>query len=270
MTRRSFPLLRPFALVLAAALTQDAAPSLARATSADAQGASQAQPLAAEAEAAYVQGRYSEAVSAYEALAARQGASASLYYDLGAAQLASGDIGPAVLSFERARWLAPRDAGIESALATARERAGLTAHAVPWWLRARSLASFDEWALAAALLLFIVCGGLAAHVLAFRAFREGSRAARTLRVLTLASGAALVASVIACATLVSDASRAVVIAPGVALRVAPFDGAATRAALGPGEVVRLGDRHGEFVRADAGPGRRGWVAQREVGLVAGS
>lgn len=225
---------------------------------------------ATEASAAYTHGRYAQAVRAYEGIARSEGTSAALYYDLGAAQLSAGQVGPAVLSFERAQWLAPRDAGIRDGLAKARAAAGLPEPAEPWWRRARAVASVDEWTLVAGLLLVVTCTGATTALLSPRGLLLRRSVRRAVEATMLGAGVALVVAALACASFVSDRSRAIVTTPSLTLRVAPFDAAAVRATLRTGEVVHLGERHGEFVRADAEDGRSGWVPRSDVGLVAGA
>lgn len=77
---------------------------------------------------AYEEGRYAEAASAFESVAGPGGQTVvnpELYYDLGNAWLKAGDVGRAVLWYERAKALAPGDPDLEfnlqQALALARD-----------------------------------------------------------------------------------------------------------------------------------------------------
>lgn len=233
-----------------------------------------AQPAAAAsgpdpgtAAAHYAAGRYAEAVQAYQAVAEREGVSAPLYYDLGASQLAAGDVGPAILNLSRARWLAPGDAGIRAALGQARERAGLPAEARGTLGRMRDLVRPDAWAVLAAVALVVACAAASASLLAsnarpatgwVRRTREGVLATAVLSFLVAAS---------VCASLALERDQAVAIASDVVLRVAPFDAAEGRGTLSLGESVRTLERHGEFVRVRAADARTGWVPARDVGAV---
>lgn len=228
-------------------------------------GVGAASPVSARldaAAAAYEGGRPADAIGVLEEIARESGVSASLYYDLGAVQLASGQIGPAILSFERARWLAPRDAGIAAALAAARSGAGLPAHEDPLWRRARSVASPDAWTLAAGATLLVAC--LSGSVLLVAG---GGDRRRALRWVSGTSAAAFVVASMACSSLALEAGRAVVVAPQVTLRVAPFAGSDARAAVGAGEIVEIEAHHGEFVRVRAADGREGWAPAPDVAAV---
>ena len=65
------------------------------------------------ANTAYQAGRYEEAAKLFGQLIADRGYSAPLCFDLGNAEFKAGRMGPALLNYERARYLAPGDAGIE-------------------------------------------------------------------------------------------------------------------------------------------------------------
>lgn len=69
-----------------------------------------------QANRSYSQGEYETAAADYSELLRLSGPSAGLYYNLGCAQLKAGQLGPAVLSFNRASRLAPRDRDIRANL----------------------------------------------------------------------------------------------------------------------------------------------------------
>ena len=76
--------------------------------------------LMARANERYERGEYAEAAQQYEALIDRGYGGASVYFNLGNAYLESGDLGRAILSYLRARELAPRDSDIRANLDLAR------------------------------------------------------------------------------------------------------------------------------------------------------
>lgn len=229
--------------------------------------ASETHPQVARAKEAYDAGRPSEAAGILSTLASEEGVSADLHYDLGVAQLAAGDVGPAILSLERAHWLAPADRGIEAALAVARAKAGLPERSTPVWERARDLLRPDAWATLGGLALVLACAGGVAWMLdpGRLARRPGLR--RALRGGTAVASVALLAAALACASLAAEISRGIAVGPAVTLRLAPFDGAEARAVLGAGESVRIEERHGDFVRVRAEGGRVGWAPASDIGAI---
>jgi tetratricopeptide (TPR) repeat protein len=222
---------------------------------------------AADAAAAYDRGQYREAAQAYQAIAESDGVSAPLYYDLGAAQLADGQTGPAVLSFERAHWLAPADPGIAAALSTARSKAGLPAAQRAAWRTTRNALGPDAWAVAAALALVVACAGVSLWIVESERPLATSRARGALHALTAVAAAAFLVAALACVSLSTETTRAVALAADLTLRIAPFDAAESRGTLTPGESVRVEERHGDFVRVRAEGGRTGWVPERGIGPV---
>lgn len=73
------------------------------------------------ANAAYAEGRYEEAASGYEALLA-ESESATLYYNLGNARFKQGELAQAILNYERALRLDPRNKDAQYNLAFAQSK----------------------------------------------------------------------------------------------------------------------------------------------------
>ena len=74
------------------------------------------------ADSAYVKGDYKDAIEIYESLAANNGESADVYYNLGNAYYKSENIAKAVLNYERALLLNPDDEDIRFNLELARSK----------------------------------------------------------------------------------------------------------------------------------------------------
>jgi SH3-like domain-containing protein len=212
-----------------------------------------------EANRAYVQGRYPAAIAAFETLVRTRGWSAPLLYDLANAYAQEGNVGRAVLSYERARLLAPRDSDIAANLALIRTTAGLPLPARPWYRAFARLLSSLAWSVLAA-------GGLLLAAVAFAAARRlRSRRFAYVAVVAALAGVMCVAAV---AILDRELDAAVVVAHKSApLRLSPFDTAAVEATVGEGEEVAVIGRHGDFVRVRDGQGRAGWVQSSAVQLI---
>src|SRR5262249_40982996 len=89
----------------------------------------------------YADGRYAEAAAEYERVLGTGVASANVYFNLGNAYLKAGDVGRAVLAYERARRLAPGDPDVRANLAFAREQGGEDDEPPRWTRVAFPLAS---------------------------------------------------------------------------------------------------------------------------------
>jgi len=220
-----------------------------------------------QANAAFAAGRYAEAKAGFEEIVASDGASPAVLYNLGNASLRAGFVGDAILSYERALLLAPRDQDIQANLRQARKAANLPLpENGPWTRFARSLTT-SAWAWLASAGLWMLCAAL----LMLRLQRDGAHWASSRKPLRLASSAAaafLVVAAAACATRLQERDRAVVLASDPALRVAPYASATTSSELPPGELVRIERTHEGFTLVRAAAGKSGWLSAASVARIA--
>ena len=113
-----------------------------------------------QAESAYAQEHYQQAISDYETLL-KQGVSAELYYNLGNAYYRTDQMPKAVLNYERALLLSPGDADIRFNLQMARSKTidKITPESemffVTWYRSLVNLMSVDAWARTALIALAI-------------------------------------------------------------------------------------------------------------------
>ncbi len=115
----------------------------------------------AQADSAYAQGHFQQAIADYEALL-KPGASADLYYNLGNAYYRSENITQAVLNYERALLLSPGDRDIRFNLQLARSKTidkivpESEMFFVTWYHSLVNLMSVDGWAHTAIISLVLV------------------------------------------------------------------------------------------------------------------
>jgi hypothetical protein len=204
---------------------------------------------------ALAEGRYGEAEGAYEELVRERGYSAPLLYDLGNAYLRDRKPARALLAYERAQLLAPRDGAIATNLAEARAALGVPVERTVVERLAHSL-SMDSWAwLAATGFWFALATGGSAFLWNRR--RGPLLAAGTLAALGGAlAGTALF---ISC----RDLDRGLVMAPAPVL-ISPFESAQSGFSLPPGEDVDLGRSRQGYVFVRDTHGRSGWVELAQV------
>ncbi|MGE0402952.1 MAG: hypothetical protein AB7T06_39970 [Kofleriaceae bacterium] len=191
--------------------------------------------------------------AAIEHAIAHEGWSSAALLDLGNAYEAAGQHGRAILAFERARLIHPRDATIAASLARARDAAGITAPKRSWVARSLGTLTADEWTWIALGAGSLACLGLVAFA--------WSRSRRAIVVLfggaavTLATGVAAVA-------VAPPADRAIVLADTTA-HIAPASGSETAFTPAGGETVEIVKRHGAFVlvRDDE---RSGWLPETAI------
>lgn len=224
----------------------------------------------------YAEGAYAESAGAYQSLADEGLGSAPLYHNLGHAWLRQGEIGRAILSYERAARIAPRDPQVRSSLDFARRQAaespnpgsveiaagadGSGRPPLSWrelfasWLTRAELASL-------VLALWWVC----ALCLVLARNRRPGRGRQALRLTAGIAALGMAAGAVGWAAWTYDAQarpRAIVVLPETeaAGGPGPTTEFAVIEALPPGSAVRLLETRGDYARV-ALPigGREGWV-----------
>jgi tetratricopeptide (TPR) repeat protein len=222
-------------------------------------GAGAAQGLFAQGNQAWFNGDYASAIQCYETIAEHQGVSPALLGNLARAHQANGNLGLALLNFERARWLAPRDADIRAGLQHVRQDAGLFTDAGPRWTRPFLELSLNEWSWLAAA-AWAVCGGLiSARGLGVR--RLPLKTGLALSGIVLAMGLAGITIHWA------QMDRALVIRDDAPMRVSPYASARQVASLSEGRPLTVTGSHGEFFKMRTPSGQTGWMAATDVGRI---
>ena len=214
----------------------------------------------------YEGGRFAEAARGYQALVDRGFESAALYFNLGNALLKTGELGEAIVSYQRARELAPRAEDIRENLERARRLAVDVVPAPAGSLFLARLAGFKDWfspaeaLVAASLVLWLLLAAAAAT----RLLRRGRRFARAatwvlLGLWILVAGLAAVK--------VAEAARrtlAVVVVREVPVRTGPGEHYTVRFNLHEGTTVRVLRVAGDFAEVELTPETGGWVPRSAV------
>lgn len=170
----------------------------------------------------------------------------------------AGRFGPAILGYERAHLLAPRDAAIAQNLQSAREKAGVPAPAVPVWERPAHALSFDILAVLASISLLMLCLLVFGTRLIPTTLRGLSRAAAS------SFGAVAILAISTIGLRWPELDRAIVTGSNPVAHIAPADSSASSFALKPGELVRADKTHGNHTLIRTPDGRSGWVVSSEV------
>ena len=168
--------------------------------------------------------------------------------------LARNDRPGAILSLERARWLAPRARFVRAAVATAGVK-----DVEPPLTRALRLLTQREWSAIAT-----TFGWISALGVAFAVVQLEKRRALWL---ALAAGCA---SMIGLAGVVeaNGSSPAIITSADASLLVAPYASASTEALLPAGTMVLVGSRYDAFVHVRDADGQAGWVPRASVEPIA--
>jgi tetratricopeptide (TPR) repeat protein len=215
------------------------------------------------------EGRYAEAARGYQGLVASGQANGHVYYNLGNAWLKMDRPGAAILNYERARLLIPRDADLAFNLSYALDRAsdapapqGQALSSAVFWLRSFNLPE-----------LFWVFAAL--HVLltastAFWLFRRSDAAYYVLMACIFAWFAGALFFGLKYCQAASD-DRAVVISKTAEALAGPEAGDTVLFRLREGTTVARERAEGQWVLVSLPGGKRGWMKGADVeGVVDGN
>jgi len=215
--------------------------------------------------ALYGEERYQDAAAEYERLLAGGYESGPVYFNLGNAYFKLGDVGRAVLSYERARRLAPRDPDVLANLAYARESSGDTDDAP---LYARLLFPLAE-RLSADEILLLASAAYTLLVLALVVARLVPRLQRPARAAALGCALALVPLVTGGAYRLAsiDLPRVgvVVARAETPVRFEPSASGTEHFRVRPGGMLRLLARREGWAQVARRDGARGWITQDALG-----
>lgn len=210
-----------------------------------------------QANRAFAEQHFAEAARGYQAILDARGFSAPVLFNLGNAYELVGQPGRAILNYERAQLLVPRDADIAANLSLARRKAGLAESPMEWFEKAARGLSFNTLAwLGAAAWLFLAAGGLAVRHAIWNGFHAGGWI--TVNALVL------MAVGVAVGLRWSDLSRGIVIVRDLPVYISPVATAQPLFKLSEGQDVKLRKTHGDFVFIRTPEGRCGWTRRADV------
>lgn len=216
-----------------------------------------------EANRRFDAGDFSGAVIGYGEILAKNGPDAAVYYNLGNSHQRLKQYGPAILAYERARLLKPRDPDLTANLALARKAATAFEEpgANPRLEAAVSYLSRDEWS-------WLVGGGalmLGLLVLARGAVAWPRRLTVPAAFVTGFAGLAILTGSAALWMRRDEAKRGIVLPEKAAVLLSPFEKAETIGSAAAGRVVRLGGKNGGFRYVEVpGSTLRGWLSEKDV------
>jgi tetratricopeptide (TPR) repeat protein len=212
-----------------------------------------------QANAAFASGNNRAALVQYEAILAHEGSSAPVLFNLGNAWYRVGQFGEAILNYERAQVLAPRDISITANLRLAREKADVPAPALNELERAARVLPPNTLAWIGSLALMTICLGIGLG-------RYLPRLSH-VKILVGVASVTLLAVAACFAIRWPDFNGAIIITAHAPARIAPADTAAESFALKAGEPVAIANSYGRFILARTTDGRSGWFARADLAPV---
>jgi tetratricopeptide (TPR) repeat protein len=215
-----------------------------------------------EANGQYKAGNFTEAAATYEKILIAEGPRSSVFYNLGNSYQAQKKYGFAILAYERARLLTPRDPDLLANLNLARKAATAFEEPVsyPTLEVVIQYLSRDEWS-------WLVAGS--ALLLGALAVFCGWRGTHKVALIS----AATASLVIAAGTVIlwarrGESGRGIILSENATVRLSPFEKAESLGTPGQGKSVRMGAKSGDFQYAEvSSTNLRGWLAGKDVAAI---
>ena len=222
----------------------------------------------AQANALYEAGDYAGAIKTYQQIIDGGVQHSGVYYNLGNAYYKSGDLGRAVLNYERAHRLAPRDEDIRANLAFARAQVadqfpiaeeGTVWATITGWHEALTV---NETAWVAWALFAVVCALATVAIFAYRWRRPALTAAGIVAVV-------LALALLSLGLKVHELNQnsAVVVAPEVDIYSGPGDTYMLEFTLHAGTMLTIVEEREGWVRGELSGDFQGWLPAEAVEFV---
>ena len=216
----------------------------------------------------YEQGRFDDAIAAYEQIVQQGYQNGYVYYNLGNAYFKQQHPGKAILSYERARRLIPRDADVRANLDIANLRIVDNLRmpdpwfGVTWLLRMYNFVSADE-AILTASGSFLLLGGIAV-VLILSTSARVHRIASTLGIVMIV--VFLIGGTVATLKTFEQTTRrnAIILAPTSDAHSGPGQEYDLLFSIHEGAKVTILERRGGWSRILLPDRKGGWVAQGDL------
>lgn len=218
----------------------------------------------------YTTAHYAEAAQIYEQQIARGVEDSTLFYNLGNAYFQQGDLGRAVLNYQRAAQLDPRDADIQANLALVRAQTTELFAAEPSGPLA-VLADLTGWlTLNETAVVVLAFWFLLSFVILARRQTQTDKSNKWLGYVVVVVVALLLISGLSLgsrAILEQTQPEGVVIAPTVAVSSGPGLDLATGMSLLSGTEINVVETQGEWVRVKSPGSTQNWLPMKAVATI---
>jgi len=217
----------------------------------------------AKANENYAAGHFQEAVNNYETLVRSGEWSANLFYDLGNAYFRVGDLGRAILNYERALALDRHHPEADANLRIVRDEARALEMQPSWPERYFRFGSLNQYSVVAAVAFWL--GMFCIFRLIFG--RRHSAAIITLSILSFSTFVIGAFAIYKLENGNNGRALAIVTGTGVEARFATADSANSVLALPAGSEIKILSTRGDWIYAALPNNLRGWLPAKSAELV---
>lgn len=212
-----------------------------------------------EANEAYSRHEFSLAIDLYEQIIRERGFSAEILYNLANSYAQNGEVGKAVLNYERSLKIDPTNSDTIGNLNLVRHQVGLFPQDPSLSERFFRLLSLNQWT---------GLGGLTLAVLtlltAVLSVRRSATPLRTQVIIGVVSLLLISASVIGSIVRAREWHASVVVTAGARLLVSPFASAAPTGDIKEGRLVYPHKQHRDYWYVADETGRQGWISNTAI------
>ena len=220
-----------------------------------------------QGDVAYSEARYSDAIEIYESILAQQGGSLSLYYNLGNAYYKAGEIGKAILNYERALRIDANDEDTKANLDFVQSKIvdKIPQDEIPfykrWWNAFTGLFSKDSWGIIG-IVAFVV---MLTAMFCFYFRNDMRKLSLTVAIICLLF--TVIANLSAYSiNVVNDTPEAVIMDEMVFIKSSPEDSGTELTKVHEGMKVKIIDEIKDWMKIEANNGNRvvGWVKTKSL------
>ena len=221
-----------------------------------------AQKVFFEANRAYKNDQFQEAADGYLKLIENGMENGHLYYNIGNAHYRLGDLGKAILFFERARLLLPRDDDLIFNLSHARDQT-VDAVADVKTFSLRDFLGLESLNLYEVFLVFTIINGFFFFILGIRLYKKTEWSFYLSIFLAISIGIAGCALALKWYQFTTD-DRAVVLSDEVEVRAGPDPGDTALFKIHEGTIVHHERAEGDWVLLHLSKDKRGWAPSKQL------
>jgi tetratricopeptide (TPR) repeat protein len=207
----------------------------------------------------YAAGHFKEAIDGYESLAHKGVWSTNLFYDLGNAYFHTGDLGRAILNYERALVLDRHHPEAQANLRIAHDEARALEMTPASGERFAQFADANQYAIAA-----VIAFWLSLFSIAWWIFSRRSSGVIVLSILSLSIFGLAVVSIFWLDHGTRGRALAIVTENHVEARLATADSARSVLALPPGSEIKILSKRGDWIYAALPNDLRGWIPAKSA------
>ena len=208
----------------------------------------------------YAAGHFREAADLYETLVRSGQTSTAVFYNLGNARFRTGELGQAILNYERALALEPQHPEATANLRLVRDKARALELKKSWIESWATRITTAQFSIAAAIAFWIAAFALAGLFLA----RRRSVALVGAFVFSLVALGVALYGLFAHETGPSGRALAIVVLKNTDARLATADNAGTVLTLPPGSEIKILSTRGDWIYASLPNDLRGWIPAKNA------